>query len=260
MNSNQLFTIAEFNEMHHKNKMSIVEIAENLGTYPNKVRRLAKKLGAEIRNKSEAQKIALTTGRQQHPTKGKKRPEEIKVKISESLANIWENMDDEEKNRRSELAKQQWQNMSEEEKAELHRKANIAIREAAKKGSKLEEAILEALISWGYIVRYHQQHLIANEKMHLDMVLPEIKTIIEVDGPSHFKPIWGNDNLRKSILADNKKDGLLLNMGFCIIRILQKKDITNKLIRDILYDLEENLKNIKKSFPPIGKRKFVIGE
>jgi len=259
MKSNQLFTIDEFNKMHHQENMSIVEIAEHFNTYPNKVRRFAQKIGAEIRNKSEAQKVALKTGRQKHPTQGQKRPESIKIKISEALADIWENMDEEEKNRRSEMAKEQWQNMSEEEKAELHRKANIAIRQAAKKGSKLEESILKGLISWGYIVKYHQQHLIANEKMHLDILLPEIKTIIEVDGPSHFKPIWGKENLKKSIYSDSKKDGLLLNMGFCVVRILQKKDITNKLTRDILLELKNLIKEIKNNFPPIGKRKFYIG-
>lgn len=258
--SPSLFDLDEFNELHHNQLMSIIEIAEKFDTYPNKIRRLAKKLGANIRNKSEAQEIALKTGRLQHPTKGKERSASAKEKISEALANYWDNMDDDEKTRRSNLSKEQWKNMSDEEKENFRKKAYEKIREAAKTGSKLEKQILNHLIKMGLVVKYHQQHFIANEKMHLDIMIPELKTIIEVDGPSHFKPIWGNDILSKSIDADNRKDGLLLNIGFCVIRVRQKKDLTNKLSRDILKELTETLHKIKKQFPPAGKRKIIIGD
>lgn len=257
-NGKDLFTLEEFNDMHYSANMSIIEIAEKYNTYPNKIRRFAKKIGANFRNKSDAQKTALKTGRQKHPTKGKTRDEDVKIKISESISVYWDDMDDDERERRSEIAKQQWDNMSDDEKRDLREKAHQGIRKAAKFGSKLELQILEAIISWGYKTRYHQQHLIAREKMHLDILIPELKTAIEIDGPSHSQPIWGQDHLEKSLQADQKKDGLLLAMGFCVIRIKQEKDVTKKIVRDILIRLEDILKQIQENFPPTGKRRFIL--
>lgn len=257
--SKNLFTLKEFNKLHNENNMSIYEIAESYETYPNKVRRLAQKLGAKIRNKSEAQKVALSTGRQKHPTEGTTREEEVKIKISEGVAKVWDEMDNKEKKRRSDLAKEQWENMSDVQKNDLHDKAYAGIRKASQHGSKLEVQVLQKLMEWGYKVEFHRQHIIGNEKMHIDVVIPKLSTAIEIDGPSHFKPIWGEDKLNKSLETDNRKDGLLLGAGFCIIRVLQKKDLTKKLARDILLELEGVLEKIDTKFPSSGKRKFVVG-
>ena len=255
-----LFDLDKFNKLHHQDNMSVYEIAEHFNTYPNKIRRHAKKLGANIRNKSEAQKTALATGRQQHPTKGTVRDESVKIKISESVAEVWDTMPAKEKKRRVQLAKDQWSEMTDQDKQNLQDKAYIGIRKAAKYGSKLEVAILEWLVDQGYQITFHKQHIIGNEKMHLDMVIRDLTIAIEIDGPSHFQPIWGKDKLVKSQAADNKKDGLLLNAGFSIIRIRQEKDLTKKLVRDILYELESVLEKIKnKKNPKLGTRRFVIG-
>jgi len=245
--------------MHHDNHMSIYQIAEKYNTYPNKVRRHATKLGAKIRNKSEAQKVALKTGRQQHPTKGKTRDESVKIRISESVATVWEDMSKKEYKRRSNMAKEQWKNMSDEDKQALHDKAYAGIRKAAQFGSKLEVALLEWLVEEGYQVTFHKQHLISNEKMHLDLLVRDLAVAIEVDGPSHDQPIWGKEKLVKSKAADTKKEGLLMGAGFSIIRVKQQKDLTKKLVRDILLDLESVLSEIdsKKSRRP---KVFVIGE
>ena len=48
---------------------STYEIAQELNTYPNKVRRALKALGIELRNKSEAQTVAIASGRHEPPTK-----------------------------------------------------------------------------------------------------------------------------------------------------------------------------------------------
>jgi len=245
--------------MHHDNKMSIYEISEKYETYPNKIRRLAKKLGAEIRNKSQAQRVALETGRQEHPTKGKDRDEETKIKISESVAEMWDDMPKKEKKRRASLAKDQWENMTDVEKQNLKDKASEGIRKAAKNGSKLEIELLDWLVKEGYKVTFHKQHVVSNERMHLDLVLTEKAIAIEIDGPSHSQPIWGKKTLTRSIATDAKKDGLLLGAGFMIIRIKQQKDLTKKLVRDIIVELEGVLNKIsvaKKWRPKVYK----IGE
>jgi hypothetical protein len=52
---------------------SFADIAVMYDTYANRIRRDAKKLNIKIRDKSEAQKNALKTGKHSHPTKGKER-------------------------------------------------------------------------------------------------------------------------------------------------------------------------------------------
>ena len=95
---------------------STYEIAEELETYPNKIRRALKHLGIGLRDKSKAQSAALASGRHKHPTKGTNRPESVKIQISEQMFNYWDTMDDKERDRRSNLSKQQWEAMSEEDK------------------------------------------------------------------------------------------------------------------------------------------------
>ena len=49
---------------------------------------------------------------------------------------------------------------------------------------------------------------------------------IEIDGPSHFLPVWGEDALKKNISYDQKKQGLILGRGLTLIRIKQTKDFS----------------------------------
>ena len=91
MNENKIVDMYE-----NKNK-STYEIAKEFDTYPNKIRRILIKNGCEMKDKSAAQKNALKQGVASHPTKGKKRSEKTKLKISESQAKVWENLSEEER-------------------------------------------------------------------------------------------------------------------------------------------------------------------
>lgn len=84
------------NSLYVTEKKSFADIATIYGTYSNRIRRDAKKLQINIRDKSEAQKNALTTGKHSHPTKGKTRSSETKEKIGLSVLQSWENLSDEE--------------------------------------------------------------------------------------------------------------------------------------------------------------------
>ena len=103
-------------EQYITKQKSTYEIAQELSTYPNKIRRALKSLGVDLRTKSQAQTVAISTGRHEHPTKGKQRTESEKVAISNGMSTFWDNMDDEERDRRSELSKYQWEQMSEQER------------------------------------------------------------------------------------------------------------------------------------------------
>ena len=111
-------------------KKSTYEIALDLKTYPNKIRRTLNTLGVPLRDKSAAQTVAINSGRHEHPTRGKKRTESEKVAISNGMSNYWDEMDDKERQRRSELSKKQWAEMPEYEKANLRK---LAAEELSKK-------------------------------------------------------------------------------------------------------------------------------
>ena len=192
------FLLAEY----VKNKRSFKDIAEELKTYTNKVRRKAIQFGIKPRTKSEAQKEALSSGRIKHPTEGTLRPESVKNKIGDSMHRSWEQIDDKERERRSEVARKQWNDMGDEKQRNLLSSAFKGIRKASVEGSKLEKFLLNKLVEAGYKTEFHKEYLLVNSRLHIDIFLPELSTAIEVDGPSHFEPIWGDDQLKKVQRSD----------------------------------------------------------
>ena len=56
-----------------------------------------------------------------------------------------------------------------------------------------------------------------NENLEIDLFIPALKTAIEIDGPAHFLPIWGQQSLERHIRADAQKAGLLINRGFVVL-------------------------------------------
>ena len=87
------------------NQKSFGDIAKLGNTYANKIRRDAIKFKINIRNKSEAQKNALKTGKTSHPTQGKERYQNTKEKIGMKVLQYWENMSDKELQQRKKIAK-----------------------------------------------------------------------------------------------------------------------------------------------------------
>jgi very-short-patch-repair endonuclease len=246
-------------DQYTKENKSTYEIAQEIGTYPNKIRRTLNTLGVDLRDRSSAQTVAIQSGRHEHPTRGKKRTEAEKVAISNGMASFWENMEDSERERRANLSKEQWASMSEEEKANLRKLAAEAVRKASKEGSKIEKFIYEGLTDAGYQVIFHKRGLIPNENMEVDLFVPGIKTAIEIDGPAHFLPIWGEVNLQKHIRSDAQKAGMLLNRGYVILRVKNLiKNISQKRMRDILAQVIDELEKIDNEFPPQSKRLIEI--
>ena len=242
----------------NKNK-STYEIAQELKTYPNKIRRALKTLGVDLRDRSTAQTVAIASGRHEHPTKGKKRTEAEKIAISDGMSKFWDDMEDTERDRRSKLSKTQGDEMSEEEKANLRKLAAAAVRKASKEGSKIEKFIHEGLTAAGYEVIFHKRGLIANDKMEVDLFLPVLKTAIEIDGPAHFLPIWGETNLQKHIRADAQKAGLLINRGYAVLRVKNIiRNLSSKNMRDALNAVIVELQKIEKKFPSPSKRLIEI--
>lgn len=237
---------------------SFGDIASSMGTYANRIRRDAQKFDIPIRNKSEAQANALKTGRTKHPTEGTQRSEDTKSKIGLGLAKSWDSMGETAKQKIIEQKREQWNKLSEDQKANMQKSANSAVRLASKTGSKLEKYILEKLLGDGWRVDFHKEHALVDTKLQIDLLLPTIKTAIEIDGPSHFAPVWGEDTLKKNIKYDQKKQGLLVGKGYALIRVIQKFDFS-KTRADIIYSrIKQVLNNISDNFPEPEDRIIII--
>lgn len=231
-------------KMYVDEKMSFGNIAKELGTYANKIRRDAQKFNIDIRNKSEAQKNALETGVHKHPTKGTVRDQETKQKIGEKMIESWSSLSDKQLEQRRIKQKKKWERLSDKQKQDMLQKANHAVRKASIVGSKLEKFLLDRLIKDGYRVDFHKEQVLSNTKLQLDLFIPTMNIVIEVDGPSHFLPVWGNDTLAKNKKYDQKKEGLIIGRGWKLVRIKQTKDFCNTRA-SITYDkLLSVLKNI----------------
>ncbi len=240
-------------ELYNEKNKSTYEIAKQLETYPNKIRRTLIKHGYELKDKSAAQKAALNSGRSLHPTAGKKRTEQQKIAISKGLVSYWEEMSDKEKARRVKQAKNNWKNMSSEQREVMRSKGIAAIRAAAKEGSKMEKWVKDRLEEAGFFVRMHVL-IIPAENLEIDLYIPELKTIIEVDGPSHFLPIWGEDKLQKQVNADLRKSGSLLSKGYAVIRLKSLGQESLAKREEMLSSVVDEVIKISKKFPPKAKR------
>jgi very-short-patch-repair endonuclease len=237
------------NEYINKHR-STYDIAKECKTYANRIRRLLIEYKIPLRDKSQAQSVAIQSGRHKHPTKGNKRTEAVRIKISEGVAKAWRSIDEVEKQKRVKFAQEQWTNMSEEDREQLRKLAAEAVRKAAEEGSKLEKYLLVELKRHGYNVIFHKANMLSNERLQVDLYLPELRTAIEIDGPSHFLPIWGETNLAKHLVADNTKTGLLLAAGYVLIRIKNlSKNVSKIQYRNLLTNLLQRLESIKKQFP-----------
>ena len=230
----------------------------SLRRIPTKIRRILRKNGIALRSKSEAQKNALKKGRASHPTKGKTQSDATRRKISDSQGMVWDDMSDEERQKRSDNGKDAWNKKSEEEKNQLIRKAQDAIRESSKIGSKMERFLLQRLTEEGLRVDFHKDHWLRNQQLQVDLFIPALRTAIEVDGPSHFKPVWGMDNLIKNQRADRQKTGLILESGLVMIRIKQERKLSQRYKREVEHDLFELLNSIRDKYPKENERYFEI--
>ena len=241
-------------EMYNDQSKSTYEIAKSLNTYPNKIRRTLIKHGYTLKDKSEAQKNALKSGRCAHPTAGKKRTEKEKLKISEGMENHWESMSDKQRKDRVDQAKERWKNMDAAQRDKMCKLATDAIRRAGREGSKLEKFVADRLSTNGYTVDFHNKNLIPNEKLEIDLYIPSLKTLIGLECCSLFLRIWGEEKLQKQIKADLQKSGRILSRGFAIIRVKAIANASLKKKENLVSNIVKTLNSIEKKFPPKTKR------
>ncbi len=152
------------------------------------------------------------------------------------------------------------------EKRDLKRKAAKGVRRAAEEGSHVEKHVLYELRRAGYDVVFHSNMLIPRQSMQIDLFIPELKTVIEVDGPSHYKPIWGEEALAKMQQRDLIKNGLVLQYYNMIRLQTFCRRITNIYLRKTFSRLLPSLRYIQKYIQntnellPMEKRLIILEE
>ncbi len=234
--------------------LSCAEIAKFYNTYPKKVERLLKKHGVTLRSRSEATKGAMEQGRLEHPTKGKIRTEAEREAISKGVEKSWQEMDELDRKAFSDAAKERWDKIDPLKKREMQEKAGRALRISSIEGSKAEKFLKKKLNDLGYQVVMHKKGLVQGN-FEIDLLLPELNTIIEIDGPQHFLPIFGEEKLQNVVKMDNIKNGLLIGKGFCIVRLKYLCKSMNKSVERKIWSLvSEQIKKIEKNFPPKHQR------
>ena len=217
---------------------STISLAKELSTYPKKIERILKKNGLSLRSRSESQILAIQNGRAKHPTKGLKRTEEEKAKISMGVEKAWKDMPEEAKKQFCQSAKNRWDNMSPEKRREMQEKAGRALRLACLEGSKQEKFLKKKLEEAGHNVVMHKKGLIEG-KFEIDL----------------FLPLFGEDKLANTIKMDIIKNGLLISKGFCVIRVKYLCKNMNKSVERKLWDLvSAEVEAVKEKFPPKDKR------
>jgi very-short-patch-repair endonuclease len=174
---------------------------------------------------------------------GKKRSEEEKQKIGLGVMESWDKLSDKELERRKKIARDNWEKLSPDEQQQILKKANSAVRQSSSLGSKMELYILEKLLADGYKVDFHKEQMLVNTKLQIDLFLPTMGVAIEIDGPSHFEPVWGDDALQKNKKYDTKKNGIILGKGLTLIRIKQTKDFSKSRASIVYNQLKELLNN-----------------
>lgn len=234
--------------------LSCAEIAEQFSTYPKKIERLLKKQGVALRSRSDATKGAMKKGRLEHPTKGKERTEAEKEAISKGVEKSWQEMDELDRKALSDAAKKRWDKIDPLKKREMQERAGRALRISSIEGSKAEKFLKKKLNDLGYQVVMHKKGLVEGN-FEIDLLLPELNTIIEIDGPQHFLPLFGQDKLKEVVKLDSIKNGLLLAEGYCIIRVkYMLKGLSQKSARTLWELVSEELYKIDEKFPPKDKR------
>ena len=242
----------EIIRLYTEKKMSTHEIAQKFNTYPNKINRVLKKHEVQLRSRNEAAQIKTE---QNGPRKMK---DSTKFKISEFQGKLWENATEERKQERIEHGKKCWNKKTARERNTLIKQGQETSQQASRIGSKMEHSLLESLIQQGFKVEFHKEHWLQNHRLQLNLFVPDIRTAIEVDGPSHFKPVWGMENLIKNQKGDRQKTGLVLGQGLVLIRVKMEKKFSQRYARQTAKKLLEILNTIKNKYPKKDERYFEL--
>jgi len=211
---------------------SSIEVAEKYSIPLTTVSRILRKNGV-TRTRSESQKLALEKGKSHNPTKGVGHSKTTKEALSENGAHRWAQLSGPERQVFSDQAKERWDQIDPDKKKDMQSKAGTALQKTSIEGSLAEKIVAQALMDAGYVVRRQVKNFM-NGGYEIDILLPDLGVVVELDGPQHFLPMWGQDRLQKTIQQDMTKNGVLMSYGLTVIRVKYiVKNLTEKIKRDL---------------------------
>lgn len=226
--------------------LSMRKVASTLKVPLATLSRFMKKHGIGARDKAAAQKNYLRDNT--HQMKGRKHTEETKKKISHRLGEFWDNLSDDEreevKRRIGAGWKRKWAAMSDQERRLTMEDLSNKARDAQGKGSRLERFIAEELRKRGYIVEERSTNYTAGKDFEVDLALPTERIAIEVDGPTHFLPIYGDEHLAQQQERDARKDDMINATGYSVLRILDNNGPLSQLRIDRIIQAIDEVKAV----------------
>ncbi len=238
----------------YESGLSVRELSVQFNGAPKTIKKILLDAGLSIRSRGEQQSLEFKSGKR---TK-KPNSEITKQKISNTAAANWRKLSKEKREELVENARKRWYDIPEAKRDEMRDKAFDAIRETSKEGSRLEMVVLDALKEAGFHAKHHVKGFLPNEKLEVDILIPEFKTVIEIDGVSHFLPIWGEEALKKTMSADDRKSGLLIKAGYVLLRIkCMNNHVSDYLERRCAEIVLEEMDKIRVEVP---KEKYIERE
>ena len=201
--------------------LSMRALAAKLNVPLATLSRFMKKHGITSRDKAEAQKNYLKD--HEHQMQGKKHSADTKQKISKGLGEFWDKLTEDDK---EELKKKigsawrrKWQTMSDTDRRTMMESLSTKAKEQQGQGSRLERFVAEELRKRGYTVEERSVNYTTGKQFEVDIALPKERIAIEIDGPTHFLPIHGEDHLKQQQERDARKDELVTGSGMNMLRI-----------------------------------------
>ena len=219
-------------------------VAKKVGVPLATLSRFMRKCGIIMRTKEQAQKNYLKD--HNHQMTGRKHSDETKKKISHSLGDFWDGLNDKE---RAEFKRQigsgwrrKWESMSKVEQKATMERLSLQAKQSQGKGSRLERFIAEELRGRGYLVEERSIHYTAGKDFEVDLALPNEMVALEVDGPTHFLPIYGKEHLEQQQDRDDRKDNMINAIGYSVLRVRDNNGPLSQLRID---KIEEAIQEIK---------------
>lgn len=188
-------------------------------SYPNVVYRALRHHGLPRKHRSTAQSDYLRKNPEKHPTAGKERTLDEKKRIGLSMHHYWKDISEDTFQARIDKSREMWYNIPEATRKRWLDKSHASLRESAKSGSKFEKYLLAALLANNFKVQPHKKFLFENSEMSVDAFLPLEGICVEVNGVSHYLPVWGEEALEKTIQRDLLKTQQLLAEGYSVVII-----------------------------------------
>lgn len=230
-------------ELYLGQGLSMRKVAQTINAPLATLSRFMKKHNITARDKAQAQKNYLKD--HDHQMRGHKHTVETKKRISSSLGEFWDSLSDEG---REELKrkigagwKRKWAGMSEQERKLMMEGLSSRAKATQGQGSRLERYIADELRQRGYVVEERSTNYTAGKSFEVDLALPVEMIAIEVDGPTHFLPVYGEERLDNQQESDARKDDMMNAAGYNVLRVRDNNGPLSQLRID---KIEQAIKEI----------------